>query len=348
MRSLIVNEAYAGQRVTGQQRFAVEIARVLLAEDGISAATPPPSVAASSLASWLWSLVVLPFSTRRGVLLSMTSRAPVYHPAHVVVVHDLFVITNPEWYSRKYVVTHAPLLRAHLRTAKVIVTVSEPVAAQVRALRLSSAPVVVAPNAPSPVFEAPQSRAGAEKVLSRFGLTDRGFLLAVGSMDPRKNLPGLTQAYLALPEHVRREVPLVLVGAESSVFKSTNAEAAPGIHYTGYVSDSELAGLYASCRGVVFPSFAEGFGLPLVEAMVAGARLAVSDIEVFRWICGDSATYFTPTDQGSITEALDQLIRAEPKSDAAVAETIRTISTRFDWRASATTILNACKRVGTR
>ena len=346
MHSLIVNEAYAGQRVTGQQRFAVEIAKVLLAEDGVSPATPPSRVAASSLASWLWSLAVLPFSARRGVLLSMTSRAPVYHRAHAVVVHDLFVITNPEWYSRKYVITHAPLLRAHLRTAKVIVTVSEPVAAQVRALGLSTAPVVVAPNAPSPVFQAPQSRAGAEQVLSRFGLTDRGFLLAVGSMDPRKNLPGLTRAYLALPEEVRREVPLVLVGAESSVFKSTDLAEAPGIVYTGYLSDAELAGLYASCRGVVFPSFAEGFGLPLVEAMVAGAQLAVSDIEVFRWICGDNASYFTPTDSTSMTAALDRLIRAEPKTETAVIKTVRTISTRFDWRTSAHTILTACRRIG--
>ena len=76
----------------------------------------------------------------------------------------------------------------------------------------------------------------------------------------------------------------------------------------GYVSDDDLAELYANARGVVFPSLAEGFGLPLVEAAASGARLAVSDIEVFRWIGEHHVRYFDPTSVESIAQSLADMI----------------------------------------
>jgi glycosyltransferase involved in cell wall biosynthesis len=348
MRRLVVNQAYAGQRITGQQRYAVEIARALEGQPGVTQATPSEAIASSGARSWLWVQTALPWMTRKDVLLSLTSRAPLVHRRHIVVVHDLFVITNPEWYSREYVVTHVPLLKANLRDARVIVTVSEPVADQVRELGLSSAPVVVAPNAPSPVFSAPRGAEERTEVLARHGVTDGGYLLAVGSMDPRKNLPRLAEAYLALPAETRAAVPLVLVGARSAVFGDVDLAASDDIKLAGYVSDDELAVLYAASRGVVFPSLAEGFGLPLVEAMVSGARLAVSDIPVFHWICGDDADYFSPGDVSAVTDALARLAAAPPLDEDEAARIRRAVTSRFDWRMSARTVHDAYQSIGTR
>ncbi|MGI3785610.1 MAG: glycosyltransferase family 4 protein, partial [Janthinobacterium lividum] len=258
------------------------------------------------------------------MLLSLTARAPLWARRHVLVVHDLFVLTNPEWFSRKYVWTHAPLLRLQLRTAKALVAVSEPVAAQ---LASYGVPVSVAPNAPSAVFSS-ASMLDDEIVLEARGLRRGTYLLAVGSLDPRKNLPLLARAYAALTPEERASHPLVVVGGGAAIFRSQDIAWSPEVVDAGYVSDDELRALYAGARAVVFVSLAEGFGLPLVEAAAAGAgSLVISDIEVFRWVCGPAAHYVDPTSVESITGGLRRSMDVElpPGIDL----------DRFDWDDSA-------------
>ncbi|MEY2848452.1 MAG: hypothetical protein RI885_1117 [Actinomycetota bacterium] len=291
-RAVLVNQSYAMQRVTGQQRYATEISRRLLASSGFAAITPTGSWAGSALRVWAWLQFVLPFVSRRSRLLSMTSRAPLVHPRQIIVVHDLFVLTNPEWFSAKYVMTHAPLLRAQLRRAGAVVAVSEPVAEQVRAR--FHGPVVVAPNAPSEVFSLPAAPADHD-VLATRSLVAGGYLLAVGSLDPRKNLATLAAAYGLLSPAERRALPLVVVGGGNAIFRDESLAWPEGTVNAGFVSDDELRVLYRGARSVVFVSLAEGFGLPIVEAVASGAtHLILSDIPVFRWICGDGADYVDP------------------------------------------------------
>lgn len=263
------------QRVTGQQRYATEIAARLRRSPEFAELAPGTFWARSTLRVWLWVQVVLPWLAGRATVLSMTSRAPLWRRRHVLVVHDLFVLTNPEWFSRRYVWTHAPLLRAQIRSAAAIVAVSEPVAAQLRPLY--DGPLVVAPNAPSEVFSAlPGSTAGeGDGTLTSLGLMPGGYFLTVGSMDPRKNLPALAQAYAALTAEQRTECPLVVVGGGSAVFRSEDIDWPDGTLDAGYVTDEQLRALYQGSRAVVFPSLAGGFGLPLVEAAAAGASSLV-------------------------------------------------------------------------
>ena len=156
MPRLLINQSYWTQRVTGQQRYATEIARRLEEATSCVPVRPTGFWAASTLRTWAWVQFVLPLVARRNLVLSMTSRAPFWRRRQVLVVHDLFVLTNPEWFSRRYVWTHAPLLRAQIRSAAVVVAVSQPVADQIA--RIRSGPVVVAPNAPSEVFRGPDDR----------------------------------------------------------------------------------------------------------------------------------------------------------------------------------------------
>ena len=249
-------------------------------------------------------------------------------------MHDLFVLTNPEWFSRKYVLSHAGLLRIQLKRAIAVVAVSQPVADQVRPM--FSGPVVVAPNAPSAAFF--RSAPTDSTALAARGLVDDGYLLAVGSMDPRKNLPLLARAYGAMGATERAALPLVVVGGGSAVFRDERIAWPSEVIDAGYVTDDELRGLYAGARAVVFPSLAEGFGLPLVEAAAAGARtLVVSDIPVFRWVCGDSATYFDPASASDVTAA----IRRAAANPLPIAIDL----TRFDWNTSADAIADLCGRL---
>lgn len=333
-----MNEAFRPQRMTGQQRYAVEVADRLAEADGIRP-LGPRGWWARGLRAWAWVLVVLPWATRRRVLVSLTARAPLWHPRHVLVVHDLFVLTDPGWYSRAYIWTHAPLLRAQLRGAASIVAVSEPVAEQVRAH--TAAPVHVAPNAPSALFT---RRTPDAEVLAARGLSPRRYLLAVGSLDPRKNLPRLAAAYGSLTAEERAATPLVVVGGGAAIFSTDELEWPEGVVPTGYVEDAELVELYRGAAGVVFPSLAEGFGLPIVEAAMAGAPLALSDIPVFRWILdGAPAAYLDPLDVASIAEAMRALAAgAVAPLDGAEAAAL---ADRFSWDASAAVLAEAALEV---
>lgn len=340
-RSVLINQSYRMQRITGQQRYATEIADRLADQGGFDPIAPQGFWARSTLRVWLWLQVVLPVQAGGATVLSMTSRAPFWRRRHVLVIHDLFVLTNPEWFSRRYVWTHAPLLRAQIRSAAAIVAVSRPVADQVA--EHYPGPIVVAPNAPSAVFldEPKGSDPVDQDALADRGLTADEYFLTVGSLDPRKNLPRLAQAYAALSDQERADHPLVIVGGGSGVFRSEDIAWPPGTVDAGYVSDTELRALYSGARAVVFVSWAEGFGLPLVESAAAGARgLVISDIPVFRWICGDAAHYVDPSSPASITAGLRAAIHSPVPHHIDLD--------RFSWDTSAEIVGQVCELVGDR
>ena len=327
--------AFVGQRVTGQQRFATEISQRMMGQPGIVPVFVPRRLRARAL-RWLWVQLVLPFKTRRGTLVSLTARAPVFHPRNVVVVHDLFPLTNPEWFSPMFAAVQATLLRAHLRFAKTIAVVSEPMAEEVRKRARPGMAVTVVPNAPSDVFLAPQAEPSG--ILEKLRLEPEGYLLVVGSLDPRKNLARILEAYEELdPEH-KRVTPLVIAGSSSGIFGGKSIEWPSGVIRAGYVRDDELVDLYSNARATVFGSLAEGFGLPVVEAAACGSPLFLSDIEVFRWLCGGSATYFDPLDTGSISKSL---ARSLDRPVAPEARGLRELATRFTWERSADQLLEA-------
>lgn len=325
---VVVNGAFRSQRITGQQRYATEIAARLL-DIGAKEMRPNKFWSASALMTWFWVVMILPFRSRKSILVSLTARAPFTHSRHVLAVHDLFVLTHPEWYSRQHVLPHRLLFRLQLRFAAAFVAVSEPVAVQLARLKRISH-VAVAPNAPSVQFRQSEA-AGA---LEQLGLKSTQYLLTVGSMDPRKNFPRLAQAWQEVVDRTQTKMQLVVVGGSASSFAEQSIDWPPQTVIAGYVTDTDLADLYAKARALIFVSLEEGFGLPLVEAAVAGQReFILSDIEVFRWIAGDHAIYVDARRTESISRALEQMIdhpytASEPGLDLA----------RFDWEASARVI----------
>ncbi|WP_342211717.1 glycosyltransferase family 4 protein [Arthrobacter sp. TS-15] len=283
----------------------------------------------SALKTWAW---VQSLSVRKTnlPLLSLTSRAPFLRTKHCVVVHDLFVLTNPEWFSRKYVATHAPLLRAHIKSAAVRFAVSPSTRDRVRDLfDLDS---VVAPNAPGAQFFNDDEL--DHQVLEGRGLTPGSFLLTVGSIDPRKNYDRLLAAYASLPRQLQQEYRLVVVGGAAKAFAESDLRSFGKVTLTGYVDDATLATLYRSAKAVIFPSLDEGFGLPAVEGLASGARLVVSDIPVFRWICGLNASYFDPLNVESIASALVSAMTSTVPTNTEV-ENWREAARKFSWEQTA-------------
>ena len=130
--ALVINGAFRGQRVTGQQRYATDGRRCDSGRRPCEELRPPDQLSLSRIGNWAWTQSALALRSRNDLLLSLTSRAPVLHSRHVVTVHDLFPLTHPEWYSRRYVSIHGPLLKQLLRSSLGVVTVSQPVHDQIR------------------------------------------------------------------------------------------------------------------------------------------------------------------------------------------------------------------------
>lgn len=147
---VLINGYFRSQPVTGQQRYAIEIAdRLLQLVDGTREARPSRRASGNRYLEWAELQIRVPWLAKTEPVLSLTSRTPVVARRQVVTIHDLFALTNPEWFSRGYVTLHRQLMRANLRRADAIVTVSEPVRDAIVSMLDHQAPVVVAPNAPT-------------------------------------------------------------------------------------------------------------------------------------------------------------------------------------------------------
>lgn len=339
--SIAINGAFRGQAVTGQQRFASEIARALVGEfpERVREIAPPETVASDRLWSWLWAQV-LPFRLRRGeFLLTLTSRCPIWCPRQVSTVHDLFVVNHPEWYSCVYRLTHRVTLRAQMRGSRLLLAVSGPVGDDIR--KLTRNDVAIVPNAPASAFS-PRSRDQLEAPLAALGVEYRGYLLSVASADPRKNISSLVDAFSSLPEHLQARYPLVLVGGRNASFARADIPPSRWVRHLGYISDDTLAQLYAGARAVVLPSIDEGFGLPAVEALAAGTDVVAHDVPVLRWVCDKSAEYIeygaSPDD---IARALTRLLSRDPTPESEAAARSASVSERFAWPTSARLIVTA-------
>ncbi len=142
-------------------------------------------------------------------------------------------------------------------------------------------------------------------------LRDGGFVLAVGTLEPRKNLPRLVEAFGRLPAVLQDSYPLVIVGASGwqtgetlEALRSLGERA----HILGYVSDAALAELYRRCAVFCYPSLGEGFGLPVLEAMTAGAAVVTSNVSSLPEVGGDAVEYADPLDVDSIAAALCRVL----------------------------------------
>ena len=172
--------------------------------------------------------------------------------------------------------------------------------------------------------------------LERHGVA-RPFVLVVGTLEPRKNLPRLIEAFVGLDRELRERYRLVLAGADGWQTEETFASIAEhrdAVTTLGYVSDDDLAALYRSAEVVCYPSLYEGFGLPVLEAMQSGVAVLTSATSSMPEVGGDAALYVDPLDVDDIRSGLRDLL-ADPDRRDRLARLGRERSERFSWEATA-------------
>jgi len=137
------------------------------------------------------------------------------------------------------------------------------------------------------------------------------FILSVGSIEPRKNLMGLLEAYNALAKELKEEYHLVLVGFKGwenkEIMKLIDANKSY-VHYLGYVSDYDLVKVYNLASLFIYPSFYEGFGLPPLEAMACGTPVIISDVSSLPEVGGDATVYCNPYDVEDISKKISLVL----------------------------------------
>jgi glycosyltransferase involved in cell wall biosynthesis len=295
--------------------------------------------------------VELPLRSLRQRLdvLHMTYATPVWSAAPLVVtVHDICFATNPEWFSPRDVRVLSTFVPRSIRKAAHVITVSESARRQIiETYHVPEAKISAIPNGLGPGAKA-VAKDEARKELAALGLPlERPYLLAVGNLQPRKNLVRLIHAFRTLVESRRTDVDLVIVGPQryraEEVLQAAAGAAGERIHFTGYVTDRQLAACYSGSTAFVFPSLYEGFGLPALEAMAHGVPVACSDVDALREVCGDAALLFDPLSIDSIANAIDKVLGdsdlRERLSKAGIAR-----AARFSWERSAQLTLEVYRR----
>jgi glycosyltransferase involved in cell wall biosynthesis len=200
---------------------------------------------------------------------------------------------------------------------------------------------VVVPNAASDAWSSPISAELLVALKQKYRLTDN-YCIAVGTMQPRKNIIRLIEAFLSCKTSLP-DAKLVLVGNPlgyhvDPAIRTMALAPPPNICFTGYVNDDELRALVAGSRALFVPSLYEGFGIPILEGFESGVPVGVSDIPPFREVAGEAALFFDPLSLESMQKALYTLFIDRGAADELVKKGL-VQKKRYSWRRSASTLL---------
>jgi glycosyltransferase involved in cell wall biosynthesis len=252
--------------------------------------------------------------------------------AQVVTVHDLDFLCNPDRVRAEIRRDYPRLVGEHVGRADRVVVPSEHTAAEVRRL-LGVAPdrISVCPEGSPPWPAVPPGSVGGDRA---------GYILFVGTLEARKNLPGLLEAFLILVRRRRAAPRLVLAGkappeAASLLARLARPPFAGRVVYRGYVRPEDRLALYQGAAMLVLPSFEEGFGLPVLEAMALGIPVVASNRGALPEVVGDAGLLVGPDDWEALADAMDRVLSdVEYVTRAATAGATR--ARLFSWERCAT------------
>ncbi len=303
-----VNGRFLGKPVTGVQRYAVNVVTAMnrsLVRRGTRArllapagTTDPglgamPLVEAAGLSGHAWEQVTLPLASDLP-LLSLCNTGPVVRARQAVCIHDANVFEAGGSYSfnfRAFYKLVQPLLA---RRALTLTTVSHHSATQIaRWMPVRAADIVVLPNGHEHALDwHPENAVVAPRLFEGPGALEPGrFILVIGSRARHKNMRLVRDIAPAL---AARGLEVVIVGGAASIFAGEDLAPAPNVQFTGTIADDDLAYLLGRALCLVFPSWTEGFGLPILEAMARGCPVISSNRASMPEICGGAALMAWP------------------------------------------------------
>ncbi|MHB1389960.1 MAG: glycosyltransferase family 4 protein [Thermoleophilia bacterium] len=347
------------RQMTGVQHYAREVTRSLLSlpdkdisfmvfagregRAGADAGMPMTTShfrADSPVKGLLWEQTLLVRMARQSgidLLFNPANVAPVLPGVpSVVTIHDLAFLLFPEYFSRSFALYYRTMIPKVIRHATSVITDSNSTRADLESrLGIPGEKISVIPLGVSPAFRRAISPREKDEIRRRYFLPAKYFL-SISSLEPRKNLKGILAAYRLLPAQMTREHKLVIVGAGNRVFADPGLGAMleqmpPGSVVTpGYVPDEDLPAIYRMATALVYPSFYEGFGLPVLEAMAASTPVITSNCSSLPEVAGRAAVVIDPGNIEELAAAMT-LLASDSGTRNLLVERGRIRAAEFTW-----------------
>lgn len=290
----------------------------------------------------LWTLWAYPRALREdGIDVAHTQYTiPISAPCPVITtVHDISFRLYPEWYPRKHRVLLNLTVPVAMRRARMVITVSESSRRDMlRVYNMQEHQVVATPLAAPPEYAPVPKDEACAAVQSAYGI-EGPFVLSVGVLQPRKNVPLLLEAFAKARSTGRFPHRLVITGKRGWGFQHIQRVAqqyhiADAVTFTDYVPDADLPNLYSAAAMMAYPSLYEGFGLPPLEAMACAAPTLVSDQPAMPEVAGDGAWVLPVVDAEAWARAMLKLAGDEEMSRC-LGSAGRKRAARFSWTRTA-------------
>lgn len=326
----LINARCLGSHTTGVQRYTSKICGEWKTV-GKNFNSVRPETPMHGFTGHAWEQFYLPSQCHNSeVLWSPSNTGPLAVANQVVTLHDIVPFDHPEWLNPKFVAWYKFLQPRLVKRIKHIITISE--FSKERIVKV----LKVAPEKISVIYNGVDRLADSDLLGSdQLQIPYRRYVLAVGSLEPRKNIQRLLDAWqLALPR-IAEDIGLVVVGAKglNRVFSGTGIDqektSTPRVYFTGHVDDVMLGSLYKNALLFCYPSLYEGFGLPPLEAMAYGTPVITSATTAMLEICQGYATLIDPLSVNDMANALVDNARA-PDHNLAKMATVR--AAELSWQ----------------
>ncbi len=267
----------------------------------------------------------------------------------VCTFHDLSIFTWAHCHPPERVRYMRKEIALTLKRADILITDTETTRQEVAAyFSWPLDKIRAVPLACSDDFR-PRNEPALNSVLNKHDLTMQGYSLYVGTIEPRKNLGVLLDAYVLLPLAVRQQWPLILIGYQGWRSEQLHARIEAAVsegwaRYLGFVEADELPLIYAGARVFVFPSLYEGFGLPVLEAMASGIPVVCSNASTLPEVAGEAAAMCEPQDVDTLSELINRALQDENWRELAVKKGLLQAA-KFSWQRCATETAAVYKEV---
>ncbi|MCE7980658.1 MAG: glycosyltransferase family 1 protein [Caldilinea sp. CFX5] len=263
----------------------------------------------------------------------------------VITVHDVIFRLYPEYFSPRVRLLLSTLLPLSMIRAKVIITDSEASKRDIiHFYPFVRNKIIIIPAAAGPIVNVEPNWQVAQQYRQK-----GEFILAVGTVQPRKNITRLVQAYISLRQRQLIDSKLIIVGRAqwqgSEIQKiALNSPYHQDIIFTGYLEDASVSALYRHCSVFVYPSLYEGFGLPVLEAMACGAPVITSNRSSLPEVAGEAATLVDPYSVEQLSAAIEAILGNPARREEMRQQGLRQAA-QFKWSRAAAAALEVYKWV---